>query len=122
MIRHSHVYLASIAFFAILFAAPASAEPPKDCSALGPAFINSPRDAAKCIRCSGGRVANEARTACIAKPNPERKGTGVVVNPKIKRPTDSWLNPQPEPPMARISCPPHTKSNAKGTACIPQPK
>ncbi len=93
---------------------------PKNCSALGPAFINNPRNAAQCIRCSDGRVANETRTACVAKPGPARKGTGVIVGPRIKSPGDTLLTPQPKRTPARISCPYGMKPNAKGTACVPQ--
>jgi hypothetical protein len=91
----------------------------KDCSGMGAAFINDPKNAARCIRCPGGRVANAARTACVAKPASVETGTGIVVSPKFKRRGDTWLNPQPEPPSPRRACPPRMAPNARGTACVP---
>lgn len=83
---------------------------PKDCSTLGPTYINDPKNAAQCIRCTGGQMANEARTACIAKvvkPGTfQRTAPPVTHERKLKR---------------ALQCPPRTTPNAAGTACIHRP-
>jgi hypothetical protein len=90
----------------VKLAIPNRALPNKDCSALGPNFINDPKNAARCIRCSGGSVANAAGTACDAKPGPFQRTAPPVAREKEMQRT--------------LQCPPRTAPNAKGTACIPQ--
>lgn len=77
----------------------------KDCSALGPNFINNPKNATQCIRCGGGRVANEARTACVAKPGLQRTTPPITGERTFRR---------------TLECPPRMIPNARGTACIRQ--
>jgi len=63
----------------------------KDCAAVGPRFINSPRNPAVCIRCAPGTFPNAERSACVAvRPPP-----GVVAPP--------FVRPRPfqRPPMLR---------------------
>jgi len=71
----------------------------KDCTVLGANYINNPANAAACTRCPTGLVANAGRTACVRIP--------VQVLPRG----------QPTKPTLR--CPPRTRRNAAGTACVP---
>jgi hypothetical protein len=90
----------------------------KDCSTAGPGFINNPENEAKCIRCPGNKVANEARDDCVFKAKLVRPETDGSVSVR-KRRGDTWLNPQPEPPSPVRRCPPNMKPNVGGTGCVP---
>ncbi len=57
--------------------------PPKDCSVLGPNFINDPKNVARCIRCSGGRVANADLSECV---RPETLSPRIIPSDSQGRP------------------------------------
>lgn len=80
---------------------------PKDCSALGPSYINNPRNPAACVRCPAGRIANANRSACVA---PARRVTPAIAPPPAGR-----------APKPSLRCPPGMVPNAAGTACIRKP-
>jgi len=80
---------------------------PKDCSVLGPNYINSPKDPAACLRCPAGRIANAERNACVA----HGRSTGPATTP---------------PPAGRaarppLQCRPGMVPDAAGTACVRLP-
>lgn len=80
----------------------------KDCSAVGAAFINDPKNASRCIRCPTGRVSNETGNACVT--SPARPATPGFLPPRRGTPSRPALR-----------CPPGTAPNAAGIACIRQP-
>ena len=80
--------------------------PLKDCSTLGPSYINNPKNPAACLRCPAGRIANAERNACVARGRP----TGPVIAPL---PAGRAARPS-------LQCRPGMVSNAAGTACIRQ--
>lgn len=77
---------------------------PKDCSTLGPNYVNNPKKPAACVRCPAGRIANADRNACVARARPAM--------PAIALP------PAGRPPRRLLQCPPGMLPNAAGTACI----
>ena len=81
--------------------------PLKDCSTLGPNYINDPKNPAACMRCPGGSVANAERNVCIAAGRP----TGPAIVPMLPGRTA-------RPPLR---CRPGLVPNAAGTACIRLP-
>lgn len=80
--------------------------PPKDCSTLGPRYINNPKNPAACIRCPAGQIANADRNACVA---PARPAKPAIAPPAGRAPKPS------------LRCPPGMVLNAAGNACIRQP-
>ena len=78
--------------------------PPKNCSTLGPRYINDPKNPAACRRCPAGRVANAERNACVAAPRAAR--------PAIAPP------PAARTPGPALRCPPGMVPNEAGTTCI----
>lgn len=92
--------------------------PLKDCSALGPNYINSPKNRAACLRCPAGRIANAERNACVAGGRPP--------GPAIIPPPAGRAGPAVVPPPAvrarpALRCRPGMMPNAAGTACIRPP-
>lgn len=79
---------------------------PKDCSALGPSYINDPKNVAACVLCAAGRIANAERSACVSPPGP--------VKPAIAPPVG-------RAPKPSLHCPPGTVPNASESACIRPP-
>jgi hypothetical protein len=73
---------------------------PKDCSGLGPNYINNPKNPSVCLRCPAGRVANAERNACVVRGRP----APAAAPPPVGRPP--------------LQCRPGTVPNAAGTACI----
>ncbi|MBR0702694.1 hypothetical protein JQ599_22505 [Bradyrhizobium diazoefficiens] len=80
---------------------------PKDCSTLGPNYINNPKTPAACLRCPTGRIANADRDACLPLGRP---AAPVVVLP----PAGQAVRPV-------LQCPPGMAPNATGRACIRRP-
>ncbi|MBS0534127.1 MAG: hypothetical protein JSR72_08725 [Proteobacteria bacterium] len=86
---------------------PGAAAPPKrvirrDCAAVGPRFINNPRNPALCIRCAPGTVPNADRSACVAVATPPR-----LVPPALRPPRQA---PPPRRPL-RPFAPPGVRAN-----------
>jgi len=79
---------------------PGVGAPPKrvirrNCAAVGPRFINNPRNPALCIRCAPGTVPNADRSACVAVAAPPR-----LVPPALRPPRQAPPR-QPLRPLQR---------------------
>lgn len=96
----------------------------RDCAALGANRINDPDNPARCIRCTGGRVANADHSACI-------RLRGETETPKITRRCpagEQWTAAAGCVPVIRGEgktivkprvCPPGTSPDASGAHCRP---
>ncbi len=96
--------------------------PPVDCSSRGPRYIQSPRDAARCLRCPRGRIANDDGDACVASPRREPPPSREHSPRRPPRANCAGLGPayifDPEAPSTCMLCQPGTRANAAHRSCV----
>lgn len=91
----------------------------KNCAQEGANLVNDPHNPSRCLPCAAGKTPNDARDACIEKfggmrPTPHANDAADLA---IRR-GNTWLNPQPEPPLPGRKCPADTKPDMRGR-CMP---
>lgn len=81
-----------------------------------------------CVKCAPGEHAVYEH-AGSSLGSCETANYAAPVKPKLdhtldaaKRRGDTWLNPQPEPPLPKLQCPPNTQPDAQGKTCVVLPR